>query len=343
LLSKHRKYVAYLFTSEEEIEKEIIRHAREIFGQSTIYIDTRKRLSAKSFGVSTFPDGLLLDLTVADNALLYLVEIEWSRHDMKHVTSQLLSFEMVFEESRETIHEFLRKELEHDKERHALIQSTLKGSSTYKNLHDLTYQLIFKQTHEILLIADKISAAWMTAIEKLNFPVRPLELSTFVPDDSESPFEDCIHLIPSFREDIGEERAYDEEIWYRCYLNEITTPDIPKQTFFEKHGLTLFQAFAYTRDSDGKITGLVFQGYRNRIDRDLSGSRDQIWWGTRAPIKIDNLYVGMPVYVVETEYDVDQHKRVENPKVRIQGKLREVYRVRGAQRQLLFPQPASSL
>ena len=58
---------------------------------------------------------------------------------------------------------------------------------------------------------------------------------------------------------------------------------------------------------------------------------------TGRPIAGGNLRKGMDVYVVETKYDKETGTSLENPKVRIRGKLGEVKKVIGESETTIFP------
>jgi hypothetical protein len=45
----------------------------------------------------------------------------------------------------------------------------------------------------------------------------------------------------------------------------------------------------------------------------------------------------MWVYVVETDYDRDAGERIVNPELRVRGKLREVFKVKGKEMEKIFP------
>lgn len=116
----------------------------------------------------------------------------------------------------------------------------------------------------------------------------------------------------------------EEEVWNAFYFDPFDrVPKITKEKFFQKHGIKTFVAYAYLRDPKGEITGIVFQGYKNRIDDHIEANRHT--WGTRKSINAGRLKVGMNVYVVETVYDLDTGEKLENPMLRMAGTLREVW------------------
>ncbi|MEM3389844.1 MAG: hypothetical protein QW506_02760 [Thermoproteota archaeon] len=109
-------------------------------------------------------------------------------------------------------------------------------------------------------------------------------------------------------------------------------PDMSKQEFIKKYGITPPQAYTFVKNEQGEIEGIVFQGYRSRIDKQLE--RKEYSWDTEKKVDVKKLHKGMTVYVLETDYDADTNERIEKPKLRIVGRLKEVWRV---QKKKLFP------
>lgn len=114
-----------------------------------------------------------------------------------------------------------------------------------------------------------------------------------------------------------------EEIWNTFYFEPEEVSNMTKEDFFKMHRIKAFQAYAYIRNSSGEITGIVFQGYKSRIDRHLKEGRYR--WGTRKAINANNLKMDMRVFVVETDYDLDTRERVIKPRLRMAGRLKEVF------------------
>ena len=92
LLQNGIKFTEYKHTSEEDFEKEIVNNYKLFFGNDTIYIDSKRKVSAKSLG-ETIPDGFLFVLSDRENPDFYLVEAELESHDFyKHIFPQITKF-----------------------------------------------------------------------------------------------------------------------------------------------------------------------------------------------------------------------------------------------------------
>jgi hypothetical protein len=335
LLTISGKYYLHIFSKEEELEKEIVRFSREIFGENTIYISTKKKLTAKELGVSSVPDCFLLDLSNPDDVAFYMVEIELSSHDPKEIAKRILTFEITYDtaESKGKVYDLLIEQIQNGKERLKIVNEVLKKSTVYKDLSTLIYDVVFKQDHQYLIIIDKATETLRKALDVLDVDFEIFEFVTFTNQKG-----DKAYVFPDFREEAAHPPE-ENETWYQFYFDDVEELNIDKETFFKEKNIGLFQAFVYTKDKEGKIDGIVFQGYRSRLDRDLRGRKNEneFRWGTRRPVKLDNLRVGMWVYVVETDYDRDAGERIVNPELRVRGKLREVFKVKGKEMEKIFP------
>jgi hypothetical protein len=111
--------------------------------------------------------------------------------------------------------------------------------------------------------------------------------------------------------------------WYTVCFKLIDTPNTSKERFLHEYGIKLVRAYAYTKNEQGELTGIVFIGYRNRIDKNLKKERYR--WGTQRKMKSKNLHKGMKIYIVETKKDEDTSKTDKNPKLRVVGSLNEMW------------------
>jgi len=137
---------------------------------------------------------------------------------------------------------------------------------------------------------------------------------------------------PQFAEGALEEG----QIWNVFYFEPLKAPNITKKAFFKEHKIKSLLAYAYTTDTRGEITGIVFQGYKSRIDKNMKLKLN--CWDTRHEVKIGNLKVNMKVYVLETTYDLDTGERVQKPRLRMLGRLKEVWREKNGKKiEKLFP------
>ena len=62
LYYQNKKLSEQQFSNEKEIEKVVIENSELFFGQSSLFIDAKKKIDTKSLG-SSIPDGFLFDLS----------------------------------------------------------------------------------------------------------------------------------------------------------------------------------------------------------------------------------------------------------------------------------------
>lgn len=67
-------YSTLAYNKESEFQNTVVELADQIFGPETIYIDIKRRVSGND--LVTIPDGYLIDMTVADNSKLFIIENE---------------------------------------------------------------------------------------------------------------------------------------------------------------------------------------------------------------------------------------------------------------------------
>lgn len=128
-----------------------------------------------------------------------------------------------------------------------------------------------------------------------------------------------------------------KEIWNVFYFDPLDkVPSVTKEDFFKAHKIKALQSYKYIKDSSGEITGIVFQGYKSRIDKHIKSGKYR--WDTRRPIRTSNLKIGMQVFVVETDYDLDTGEKLAKPRLRMAGKLKEVWQEKDNEKiEKLFP------
>lgn len=75
---------------EDQLEKIVVEHAQNIFGEDSIYFDKKQKLSSLG-GVGSIPDGLAIVFGISPE--WHIVEVELSTHDpYQHVVPQVDKF-----------------------------------------------------------------------------------------------------------------------------------------------------------------------------------------------------------------------------------------------------------
>lgn len=128
---------------EEDFEQDVFKHAKSLFGNRTILINAKRKISSKAIG-GTIPDGFLFDLSDKKNPEFYIIEVELANHDFyRHIFPQITKFFAFFKNTRSqadliekiysivTTDEILRKEFKHfigEKELYKFIKDTIENS-----------------------------------------------------------------------------------------------------------------------------------------------------------------------------------------------------------------------
>jgi len=96
----NKKFTEATFKAENLYEDLIIKNAKLLFGERSIYINTKNKIESKSLG-KTIPDGILFNLADINNAEFYLVEVELSSHDFyTHIFPQITKFFAFFKNQK---------------------------------------------------------------------------------------------------------------------------------------------------------------------------------------------------------------------------------------------------
>lgn len=166
LLTEDGKYVLYEYENEEELEKIVKEHVKEIFGDDSLYFD-KKILIESIAGTGTIPDGYLIDLP---NNRFYVVEIELSKHDVnKHIRGQIDNFEEALEnpESRKKIINKIRDEILKNPKLKSRVDKAIRNTGQSAEIYDFLEDL-FHANFGIIVIIDEITDKLREVCRKLR-------------------------------------------------------------------------------------------------------------------------------------------------------------------------------
>jgi len=176
-----RLFRPYVYEKEEEFEDWVGKLADQIFGQSTIYVDVKKRMGND---IVTIPDGYVVDMTQVDRPRLFVVENEIVGHDpFKHIGIQLLKFATSFDEARPQVRKFLMTQIASSKPQLARLEEYTRRS-TVRNVDAYLDHAVEGDFHGLVVI-DEARHELHRVIEKIRADVSVLELRTFISDDGE--------------------------------------------------------------------------------------------------------------------------------------------------------------
>jgi len=81
-----------IYSKEDDFEQLVAKNADTIFGNKSIYINAKRKITTSTLG-RTIPDGFLIDLSDTNYPRFYLVEVELQEHDFSgHILPQINKF-----------------------------------------------------------------------------------------------------------------------------------------------------------------------------------------------------------------------------------------------------------
>ncbi len=168
------------FDREDEFEKCVISLADRIFGQSTIYVDVKKRMHGN--GIISIPDGYVVDLADPQEPRLFIVENEIVSHDpFKHIGIQMLRFATSFEDAKTLVRNFIMEEIAKNPESLKRLESGCAESSS-RNIDNYLDQAVYRDFRGLVVI-DEARPELYRVIEKINADISVLELKTYETSD----------------------------------------------------------------------------------------------------------------------------------------------------------------
>ncbi len=200
LLITEKVYNQHLWDLEEEFEKEVITHSRELFGDESIYIDIKKRIGRGD--ILSIPDGYLIDFSFKSDPRLYIIENELSSHDpFAHIGQQLLKFSISYKASGRKIKEFLLNDIIKDTAKKSFIDDKLK-SLNIRNIDAFLELIIFDKPVGAIIIIDQRTDDLINVLNQLTMNTEVVEFQTFITDEEE--FDCHVHKYIPFQADIRE-------------------------------------------------------------------------------------------------------------------------------------------
>ena len=198
LLTPSGDFSLVIFEKESEFENIIVKNAKSIFGQDTIYLDVKKRIG-KTKPIQTIPDGFLIDISAPNAPKLFVIENEIVSHDpFRHIGIQLLSFATSFGQGSQAIKNILYKGITEDKNHNDLIERYI-DRSDFRNLDNLLDYLVYEYPFSAIVVIDKASEQLHHVLKYIEAPVEVIEVATYENSKSER-----IYRYQPFQEDVRE-------------------------------------------------------------------------------------------------------------------------------------------
>ena len=191
---KGKVFTFYEYSKESDFEKDVIEHAKEIFGPKSVYIDIKKKI--ENDNILTIPDGYLLDFSFEADPRLYIIENELVIHDpYKHIGQQLLKFSISYKASGRKIKKFLLKKIYENNLTKKLIEKGVVKAG-YRNIDAFLEDIIFEKEVRAIIVIDKITSDLENVVNQLTMKIDILEFQTFISGN------EIINKFTPFQEEI---------------------------------------------------------------------------------------------------------------------------------------------
>jgi hypothetical protein len=175
------------YEKEEQLENDIGKIQKELFGENRIYVKVKKLIGDKN-RKQNIPDGYLIDLANGNNPKLFVVEVELGIHDpLNHIAVQLLEFSLSFDASKQKVKEIIKAAIKDDKGALAICESYVKKCS-YDSLDHLLERMIYKEkdAFNALVIIDEVDDFLERVLhEKFKFPIEVIAIERLINEKSE--------------------------------------------------------------------------------------------------------------------------------------------------------------
>ena len=169
------KYEEWTPRDEEEFEKIVKEHAKEIFGNDTIYFNFKKGINTKA-GIGSIPDGYVISFR--NQPCWYICEVELHTHPLyAHIVPQITKFinsVKSFETQREIINA-LDIEISSDLFTEALFKKRIGSAEVYRFIANL-----ISKPPILAIIIDQKTEELEEVCSSLSVDVKVVEFQTFV-------------------------------------------------------------------------------------------------------------------------------------------------------------------
>lgn len=168
-------YEVWTPSNEDEFEQIVKEHAKDIFGEESIYLDIKHKLKSKS-GIGSIPDGYVI--IFGDKPHWHVVEVELSSHPLyEHIVPQVSKFINGIKNpsTQKEIVDVLYREINGDEFLKLHLTKGIGTTEIYKFLSDLLSKLPV-----VTIIIEKHTEQLDEAISALAHPqIKIVEFQTF--------------------------------------------------------------------------------------------------------------------------------------------------------------------
>ncbi len=170
------RYEAWTPQNEYDFEKVVKEHAKDIFGEQSIYLDIKHKLRTKS-GIGSIPDGYVI--IFGDEPHWHIVEVELSSHPLyEHIVPQVSRFINGIKNpsTQKDIVSAIYQEIDSDEFVRLRLKKAIGTTETYKFLSDL-----LSKSPVVTIIIEKRTEQLDEAIGALaHSQIKIVEFQTFI-------------------------------------------------------------------------------------------------------------------------------------------------------------------
>lgn len=174
LLIDGARYKLWTPQNEAVLEDIIKEHAKDIFGEDSIYFDIKQKIKS-SAGIGSIPDGYVI--TLGDTPRWYIVEVELSSHPLfEHIVPQMNRFIHGIKNllSQRKIVDALHEEISTDEDLTRRIQSKIGSTEIFKFLSDLV-----SHAPKLAIVIEQDTEELREAVDGLKLETKVVEFKTF--------------------------------------------------------------------------------------------------------------------------------------------------------------------
>jgi len=169
------RYEEWTPATEDEFERVVKEHAKDIFGNQSIYLDLKQKLKSRS-GIGSIPDGYVI--IFGDQPEWHIVEIELSSHPLyEHIVPQVSRFINGIKNpsTQKDIVDALYQQVDSDEFLKLQLKKAIGTTETYKFLSDL-----LSKPPVVTIIIERHTEQLDEAVGALAHPqIKIVEFQTF--------------------------------------------------------------------------------------------------------------------------------------------------------------------
>lgn len=209
LLKDGVRYIIHEYANEDELEKMVIEHYKEIFGENALFFNKQK-IKTRS-GIGTIPDGFVLSM---DDNKWYIIEVELDSHPLyEHIVPQITKFNSAMKNpsSKKRMVKAFYDEIKEDATKIFKVQD-----ENIKELYKFISETLDTKPEIIIAINSKTDEL-DEVCESLPFSSKIVEFKTFEKEDAPS---DHVHLFEPLYKYKFKKRGEGEETTEKYKIKE---------------------------------------------------------------------------------------------------------------------------